>query len=62
MFIEYGFGNTGPGVGASRCGGGGKVLGGDASRAAGGKEAVFVIDSSEGVAATRGRKPMLDRC
>ena len=64
MFVEYEWGKTGPGVGASRRGGGGNVLGGigDALRAAGGKEVVFVIDSSEGVAATRGRRPMLVRC
>ena len=45
-------------------GGGINVLGGigDASRAAGGKEAVFVVDLSEWVAATRGRKSMLARC
>ena len=45
-------------------GGGGNVLGGigDALRDTGGKKTVFVIDSSEGVAAPRGRKPRLARC
>ena len=64
LFIEYELDKTGPGVGASRRGGGGNVCGGvgDASRVAGGKEAVFVIDSFEGVEAIRGRRPMLTRC
>ena len=55
LVIGYDLGKTGPGVGSQRCG---NVLGGigDASRATG------EIDSSEGVASTRGRKPMLARC
>ena len=55
LFIGYELGKTGPGVGSQMCG---NVPGsiGDASRVLGG------IDLSEGVASTRGGKPMLARC
>ena len=62
--MGFALGNTGAGTGGARCESNGNVRGraGGASRGAGGSGAESVIGSSEGVAAVRGRRPMLAKC
>ena len=64
LFVGFALGKTGARVGGLRCERTGNVRGraGGASRGAGGSGSVSVIGSPEGIAAVRGRRPMLARC
>ena len=64
LFVRLALGKTGAGVGGARCERTGNVRGGvgGASRGAGDNGSVSVIGSPEGVAAVRGRRPMVVSC